>query len=891
MNYELYSSQLVHKLELGECMMSAVSSVACSCISLRREDRCIILHPTRNQNVGLHDIVVPDWVHYALGTQNGDIVQVESIECDGEKNYNGILQLEVLEWLDVDLGLKSTLPITSSSTNQTHSTPTPNRNSFLTSRALTRMLPSFLHGRSFVDEGFIGLNLLDSILILKVFIDDADGGDEEPLAKAKALESKRNKIYRSCSTTVKLKLQFDDMKSLCSSSSSERKEEEKRGRGGGGGGGERKDGKVGKMGFSENTYNEISISDKITDTILSSLSSSSSIFPSSILIVGAHGMGKSHTVANIIDVVSTVGAYCVNKIDTASIVRLQSEISSDLQLDSLHLVEEEEEEDCSFQLNLRSLFRRIGINVEKSGNGLLLVWENIEDLIQVDNSTEDSVSAIITPGLIYAASLLRDLTSAIEALRLQPSISKHSKIKIPNNIVLLCTANVAGEKNISSRFARPPGFHSVFKLPRPTIIERESIIHNMLSKLITQHSLLLQDIRYGFDSGSLIDGSKAEAESKSKESETVVLVQEWARRLAGVTPGRIPRDLFQLLRRAMAASTATWTINQRSKGISSSHDKCIFLWKAALEAASSQLPQALQLLEQIIPATSKSSGKSSKFEFEMFGGYVEQINDLRCMLSRLKYSSSSLPSARSSIFKLSVPRGIVISGGRGCGKTFLAKIIASECGLNTILISSTDLLSKWFGETESKLRQLFHSAREVAPCAIVIDEFDSIACRRSSGDDGSGSGLTGSLGARVLSTLLNELDGISSSSSSSSSSTNSSLSTAENRILVIVTTSSPALLDEALLRPGRLDYHIDLPLPTRTDIYNILKTRCSHMALDDDVDLFYIAAELKRINSICTGADIDALCHKALMSSIKYSVASGVQNIKVSLLHFKLCLI
>jgi len=188
-------------------------------------------------------------------------------------------------------------------------------------------------------------------------------------------------------------------------------------------------------------------------------------------------------------------------------------------------------------------------------------------------------------------------------------------------------------------------------------------------------------------------------------------------------------------------------------------------------------------------------------------------------------------------------KGILLYGPPGTGKTLLAKAVATESQANFISIRGPELLSKWVGESEKGVRDIFRRSREAAPCVVFFDELDSIAPHRGyrSGD----SGVT----ERVVNQLLTEIDGI----------------TLMKDVVVIGATNRPDLLDSALLRPGRFDRVIYVPAPDREARAVIFKIHTSRMPLSKDVDLEKLASETEGY----TGADIEALCREAAMIAIR----------------------
>jgi ribosome biogenesis ATPase len=200
---------------------------------------------------------------------------------------------------------------------------------------------------------------------------------------------------------------------------------------------------------------------------------------------------------------------------------------------------------------------------------------------------------------------------------------------------------------------------------------------------------------------------------------------------------------------------------------------------------------------------------------------------------------------------LEVPAGVLFFGPPGCGKTLLAKAIANESGANFISVKGPELLNMYVGESESKLRQVFSRARASAPCVIFFDELDALVPKR-----GSSYGGGNNVSERIVNQFLTELDGLES----------------RKDVYIIAATNRLELIDDAMLRPGRLGKLLYVPLPSPDDRFGIFKavTRKVSICLDlsqGGVDLHAISID-SRTNGF-SGADCAALIREAGLAVIK----------------------
>jgi transitional endoplasmic reticulum ATPase len=196
------------------------------------------------------------------------------------------------------------------------------------------------------------------------------------------------------------------------------------------------------------------------------------------------------------------------------------------------------------------------------------------------------------------------------------------------------------------------------------------------------------------------------------------------------------------------------------------------------------------------------------------------------------------------------PKGLLLYGPPGTGKTMIAKAVATNSEANFISIKGPELLSKWVGESEKGIREVFRKARQASPCVVFFDELDSVASRRSSVGAGDSH-----VGDRIVSQLLTEMDGLQDLKG----------------VVVIGATNRPDIIDEALLRPGRFDRILEIPLPDNDSIRDILRIHMARKPIDKDIDLDKIVALIKGFS----GAEIAALVNAAAMSAIKHHISTN----------------
>ena len=235
--------------------------------------------------------------------------------------------------------------------------------------------------------------------------------------------------------------------------------------------------------------------------------------------------------------------------------------------------------------------------------------------------------------------------------------------------------------------------------------------------------------------------------------------------------------------------------------------------------------------------------------YEDIGGLKEEIQKVREMIE--------LPLRHPEIFEklgIEAPTGVLLHGPPGTGKTLLAKAVANESNAHFISISGPEIMSKFYGESEARLREIFKEAREKAPTIMFVDEIDSIAPKREE--------VTGEVERRVVSQLLSLMDGLET----------------RGRVIVIAATNRPNALDTALRRPGRFDREIEIRVPDKYGRLEILQVHSRNMPLDPGVDQTRISA----VTHGFVGADLEYLCKEAAMKCLRRMLPEiNLENEKV----------
>ena len=248
-------------------------------------------------------------------------------------------------------------------------------------------------------------------------------------------------------------------------------------------------------------------------------------------------------------------------------------------------------------------------------------------------------------------------------------------------------------------------------------------------------------------------------------------------------------------------------------------------------------------MEEITPTGLKgAAAAASNITFDDVGGLEDVKRDLE--------EAIVLPLKRPELFKqmdIRPSKGVLLTGPPGTGKTLIARAVAGQCGVNFIAVNGPSLVSKYVGETEKQLRDIFEKARNASPCIIFFDEFDSIAPVRGTGSDDQ-------FADRLVAQLLVEMDGFD----------------PNQAVFCLAATNRPEAIDPAVRRPGRFDKIIEIPLPDEVSRKHILDVHLRQKPLEKNIDM----DELTTITMGFSGAEIEEACRRAAMEAVRKSISA-----------------
>ncbi|EAL71026.1 hypothetical protein DDB_G0272777 [Dictyostelium discoideum AX4] len=434
-----------------------------------------------------------------------------------------------------------------------------------------------------------------------------------------------------------------------------------------------------------------------------------------------------------------------------------------------------------------------------------------EPMIYILNNLDSIVGKISDNENSYQKKVIQRLTNFIDHIK-------------SNEIILSTCTSV---ENIDQSITRAGRIDKFIHLTIPTQSKRMLILSNLLKNTPLQ-----------YDTNNNNDDID---QCKIKDKEQFIV------ELSKITPGFLFKDLTKLCRTVSLLTVSSFEEEEEEENENEKEIKISFkIFKEALKFIK---PSTLINFDVTV----------QNVKWDRIGGYKQVKERFRQLIEwPLKYQDT---------FKrlsLNNSSGLLLHGPSGCGKSLMVKAIATEMSINFISIKGSDIYSKWLGESERIIRDLFKSARLSSPCIMFFDEIDSLTLSRGSGDDNEDGGTS----KRILSQLLNEMDGIQ----------------VKSQIFLIGCTNSIQSIDSALLRPGRFEslIHIDLPsLDDRLDILNVLSTNSLNFNKDEITQQVWL--DIATQTSGFTGSQLYDLCNQAGIIQLETDIVNSQSISKQSL--------
>ncbi|KAN0033263.1 hypothetical protein ACTA71_002687 [Dictyostelium dimigraforme] len=454
---------------------------------------------------------------------------------------------------------------------------------------------------------------------------------------------------------------------------------------------------------------------------------------------------------------------------------------------------------------------------------------NLNDLVSGDNNSEKQEKEpiiYILNNLDSIVGKISDNENSYQKKIIQRLTNFIDNIKSNEIILSTCTS----VENIDQSITRAGRIDKFIHLTIPTQSKRILILSNLLKNTPLQYS----------SSNSSSDNNNNNDQNKIKDKEQFIV------ELSKITPGFLFKDLTKLCRTVslLTISSIEGEENENENEDENENEN----EEKEIKISFNIFKEALKFIK---PSTLINFDVTvQNVKWNRIGGYKQVKERFRELIEwPLKYQET---------FKrlsLNNSSGLLLHGPSGCGKSLMVKAIATEMSINFISIKGSDIYSKWLGESERIIRDLFKSARLSSPCIMFFDEIDSLTLSRGSGDDNEDGGTS----KRILSQLLNEMDGIQ----------------VKSQIFLIGCTNSIQSIDSALLRPGRFEslIHIDLPsLDDRLDILNVLSSNSLNFNKEEITNQVWL--DIANQTNGFTGSQLYDLCNQAGIIQLETDINS-----------------
>jgi len=480
------------------------------------------------------------------------------------------------------------------------------------------------------------------------------------------------------------------------------------------------------------------------------------------------------------------------------------------------------------------------LSPKDSGTVGCLILDDLDSVIDAAEGSEGSGHQDMERVLAINA-----VVGAIDSL-VEKYDKEGSKVSGPRPFILgICCADIG---NLPKEFVRVGRFEKLVTMDAPTQSQRELILKHMLQDL------------------PLADVSNKETKG---DFDRVEMAARWAEALAQQTAGCVASDIRRICADGLTRAHSRLLYSQDKDLMSiSGLEKTRVIWDDIREAARICVPSQLAHLDVTISKFLCENVGSGRLDYKAlhqeawtkFGGYAEVKDRVyRTVVSPWSRDSANDVNDGSGDSKIMLrippPSGVLFYGPPGTGKTMASQYLASSLALPMVKVKASDVLDQWLGGSEAAIRSLFARARSAAPCILLFDEIDALASNRS--DEGDSTNVH----SRILSTLLNEMDGVSSSSG-------------RGGVLVVATTNRLHAIDAALLRPGRLEEHIELRKPAVADIKAIFALRLAKASCASNVDTNALAVQLQERGA--SGADVEGICTAACLHAIRVASNNSV---------------